>query len=462
MASSLEEKLNLKYNRMAIKSLFYMISSVTIKQKFFQIAEIVHLRIFGHEMGEEMRKFIGNLSWSFFGGIIASILMLGVNVGMGRYFGPEEYGKYNFVLILSQFLLIFVYLGTDVSSVKFLSGEKELSGKKAFFSSSFYFVLIMISLSWIVYYSVHSRIEHYFNVDGQYVFLALIFGSILGVKGAVDGYLRAFSLFRFQAFLRVAEVTAIIVFLLLILKMIGIKEYQYYVYVIVGGAALFSLIALFRLRRNFGAFKWSSLKLMLAYGNVILIGTIFGTVFNSLDKIIVAKYLGVAQLGIYSAYFMTSTNLIAQMTQVFNNVFFPAISQVDDTAYVTKIDTLMKWFFIPGGVILSSVLYGTLLIFGKAYKPDIFLAVGFGFLAVLQILLTINSSIITALSKKLLRKYYFWLYGISFCHIAVYGIFIYLKSITIPTLLFLFFMNFSIMILIQKNLINSFIKAKNS
>ncbi|MFZ2187699.1 MAG: lipopolysaccharide biosynthesis protein [Candidatus Moraniibacteriota bacterium] len=432
-----------------------------IKTRLTNFTEMLHLRIFGHEMGEEMRKFLSHLSWSFFGGIIASILMLGVNIGMGRYFGPEEYGKYNFVLILSQFLLIFVYLGTDVSSIKFLSGEKESSEKKAFFSSSFYFVLFMILLLWIAYGFAYSKIEHYFNVDSQYVFLALIFGSVLGVKGIVDGYLRAYSLFRFQAILRVIEAITIIAFLFLILKMIGIKEYQYYVYAVAGGAVLFSLVTLFRLRENFGVFQWSSLKLMLSYGNVILIGTIFGTTFNSLDKIIVAKYLGVAQLGIYSAYFMTSTNLIAQMTQVFNNVFFPTISQVADTAYVAKINTLIKWFFVPGGIILSLVLYGVLLVFGKAYKPDMLLAVGFGFLSILQILLTINASMITALSKELLKKYYFWLYGVSFFHMAVYGIFIYFKSITIPILLLLFFVNFSIMILIQKNLIYSFIKAKN-
>lgn len=437
-----------------------MISSVIIKQKLFRIAEIIHLRIFGHEMGEEMRKFLGHLSWSFFGGIIASVLMLGVNVGMGRYFGPEEYGKYNFVLILSQFLLIFVYLGTDVSSVKFLSSEKEMSDRKSFFSSSYYFVFAMILLSWCVYYFVHQKIESYFHIDSQYLFLALILGSALGMKGVVDGYLRAFFLFRFQAFLRVIEATLVIIFLSLILKVFGIREYQYYVYVIAGGAVLFSLVTLFRLRENFGVFRWTSLKLMLSYGNVVLMGVILGAVFNSLDKIIVAKYLGVAQLGIYSAYFMTATNLIAQITQVFNNVFFPAISRADNIAYVAKINTLMKRFFVPGGIIISLVLYGILLIFGKAYKPDVFLAIGFGFLSILQIIFTINASIIMALSKKLLKRYYFWLYSVSFLHIAFYGIFIYFKFVTIPILLLLFFINFSVIIFIQKSLINTFIKAK--
>lgn len=438
-----------------------MSSSVNLRQKLFRISETVHFRIFGHEMGGEMRLFLGNLSWSFFGGIIASTLMMGVNIGIGRYFGPEEFGKYNFVLILSQFFLILVYFGTDVSSIKFLSGEKDLFRKKEFFSSSFYFVVTMILLLWIVYYSLHSKIESYFHIDSQYVFFALILGSILSIKGIADGYLRALSLFRFQALVRVFEVIAIISFLFLILRITGVREYQYYAYALSAGAALFSFVVLFRLRKNFVTFEWLSLKSMLSYGNVIFIGTIFGTAFNSLDKIIVAEYLGVAQLGIYSAYFMTSTNLIAQMTQVFNNVFFPTISRVDDTMYVAKINTLVQWLFVPGGIVLSLVLYGILLIFGDAYRPNIFLATGFGFLAVIQIILTVNASMITALSKELLKKYYFWLYSISLCHLVFYGVLIYFKSTTIPTLLLLFFVNYSILIFIQKSLINSHIKAKN-
>lgn len=430
-----------------------------LQEKALVLAGKTHLRIFGHEMGGEMQKFLGDLSWSFFGGVVASILMLGVNIGIGRYFGPEEYGKYNIVLILSQFFLIFVYFGTDISSIKFLSGEKDLSRKKIFFSSSFYFVVTMILLLWIVYYSLHFKIESYFHVDSRYVFFALILGSVFSIKGIADGYLRALSLFRFQALVRVFEVIAMIGFLFLILKITGTREYQYYVYVMAGGATLFSFVSLFQLRKNFGTFEWLSLKSMLLYGNVIFIGTIFGTIFNSLDKIIVAEYLGVTQLGIYSAYFMTSTNLIAQMTQVFNNVFFPAISRLDNTAYVAKMNILVKWLFVPGGIALSLVLYGILLLFGKAYKPDIFLATGFGFLAVIQIILTVNTSVITALSKELLKKYYFWLYGISLCHLALYGVLIYFKSTAIPILLLLFFVNYSVLIFIQKSLINSHIKA---
>lgn len=432
------------------------------QRKFINILESVHFRIFGHSISEQMMVFLKNLSWSLFGGIVASFLMLAVNIGVGRYFGPEEYGKYNLILSVSQILLVFIYLGTDVSSVRYISREEGLQRKRSFLSSSFYFVVGTILFSWVVYYLMHQLIESSFHVDGQYILFPLIFGTFLALKGMLDGYLRAFSLFRFQAYLRVVEACVVVVFLILTLVVIGVREYQYYIYAIVSGAAIFSIVTLYRLRWSLRPFDAKSLQLMLSYGHIVLLGTVLSVVFNSLDKLIIAKYLGVAQLGIYSAYFMTSTNLIAQMTQVFNNVFFPAISQVSDTAYVEKMNILVRRLFIPGGIILSGLLYGILLVFGRAYEPNIFLSISFGFLAILQIILTINASIITALSRALLKKYYFWLYVVSFCHIIFYGVLIYYGLISILALIFLFFANFLSVIFIQKWLIRRFIGSSGA
>ena len=170
------------------------------QRKFINILESVHFRIFGHSISEQMMVFLKNLSWSLFGGIVASFLMLAVNIGVGRYFGPEEYGKYNLILSVSQILLVFIYLGTDVSSVRYISREEGLQRKRSFLSSSFYFVVGTILFSWVVYYLMHQLIESSFHVDGQYILFPLIFGTFLALKGMLDGYLRAFSLFRFQAY----------------------------------------------------------------------------------------------------------------------------------------------------------------------------------------------------------------------------------------------------------------------
>jgi hypothetical protein len=52
------------------------------------------------------------------------------------------------------------------------------------------------------------------------------------------------------------------------------------------------------------------------------------------------------------------------------------------------------------------------------------------------------------------------LYGISCLHVVIYGVLISLKFVTITSLLFLFFLNFTTMIFIQKRLISAFIQTK--
>jgi O-antigen/teichoic acid export membrane protein len=85
------------------------------KKRFSEIAEMIHFRLFGHSIGDEMREFLHNLSWSFFGGIVAAAIMFATNVLAGRWLGPVEHGKYNLIVAISSFLVAFMILGLEVS-----------------------------------------------------------------------------------------------------------------------------------------------------------------------------------------------------------------------------------------------------------------------------------------------------------------------------------------------------------
>ena len=94
---------------------------ISIKQRLFQIAEIVHLRVFGHAMSDEMRKFLGNLSWSFFGGIIAAGLFFIFITLSGRWLGPDGFGKFSLALSSSYFFSLLILFGFDTASIRWLS-----------------------------------------------------------------------------------------------------------------------------------------------------------------------------------------------------------------------------------------------------------------------------------------------------------------------------------------------------
>ena len=101
------------------------------KIKLIRIAEILHLRIFGHEMGEEMRTFLGHLSWSFLGIFFSSAILFFGSVLIGRFLGPNEFGKYNLVLAISNVAIVFMFFGFDTTAVKFISSGSNEIEKKA-------------------------------------------------------------------------------------------------------------------------------------------------------------------------------------------------------------------------------------------------------------------------------------------------------------------------------------------
>lgn len=59
-----------------------MISSVKIK--LISLAGVIHLKIFGHEMGDEMEKFLGNLGWMGSGALVSGIFIFITNLAAGR------------------------------------------------------------------------------------------------------------------------------------------------------------------------------------------------------------------------------------------------------------------------------------------------------------------------------------------------------------------------------------------
>jgi len=68
-----------------------------IKKGIVSIAEVVHLKLFQHEMSDQMIIFLRHLSWSVAGGISASAIMMIFNIYAGRLMGPEEFGKFSLI-----------------------------------------------------------------------------------------------------------------------------------------------------------------------------------------------------------------------------------------------------------------------------------------------------------------------------------------------------------------------------
>jgi len=425
-----------------------------LRRGLIRAIEAVHFRLFRHPMGEQMRQFFGNLSWSFLGGGLASAVMLVVNILAGRLIGPEGFGRYNLVLTFSQLLMLPLIFSLDIAGVRSVAMSKNREEEASNISSALYFLAANSLFITLLFLLSYRFIALRFAVDTRLLFLIIAMTLTMSFRNVCDGFIRALGLYEYQFRGRIAEVVvAVSIFALLFFGVGRMNEFSYILALLAGGVTL-TLIFFGRLTPYLTTFSYKHLSAQLSYGKILLIGSILGTAFNSLDVVIIARYLSVFEVGIYGAYYAASTNLVAQLVQMFINVFFPSVAKAEDKrAIFQKVNQLSVLAFVPCVIILSGMVWLIISLFGSKYGVRLNYVLEFGTLGSLIILVTVYASLLTAISEKLYKKYLIWLNGLSLLHVGYYALMIYFRLTSIQTIVaFIILYNFAI-ILIQKGLI---------
>lgn len=365
---------------------------ISIKQRLFQIAEIVHLRVFGHAMSDEMRKFLGNLSWSFFGGIVAAGIMFSVNILAGRWLGPEEYGRYSLVIALASILWLFMSFGLDVSSMHFLSKKTQKKEKKYLMSSTILIVCFFSILSSVVLLYFLSSFSSVFHLEKTLLVVAVFYAVCFSLRTLLDCFLRGTGLFLFQSRIKIFE-ALIILFSFLILFFYKPGDYRIYILSIVFGNLIYIFMSLFNLREyiSFRGLSKNSLFEILPYGIYALLGAIAATITANLDKVLVAAYFDKKLVGVYAAYYTSSMLVFSQLTIIFLNVFFPFVSNQDNNpVYIfRKINKAALLLFLPSLFLVIFISKITMYFFGGQYPIYWGLTMLFAMLSVLTSYATI-------------------------------------------------------------------------
>ncbi len=295
-----------------------------IKQKLIFLAETAHRRIFKEEMSDTMREFLGNLSWSFFGGITAAGIMFVVQVLAGRILGVKGFGQYNSLLSFASALSFFFLLGNDVSSVRYLSDSKYKKDRFNILKTSFILVLIQSIIIGIVFFLFFNFIKVKFLLESKFLFFGIIFSLLLAFKALFDSYLRAFHLIKRQSIVRVIDALSVIIFFVIFYYYLHKSTYYFYAIAMWIGILFFILIGFFIIRPYFGKFNIKNLKLLLNYNKFLIIGSIGGMIM-SLERYFIGKYIGINELGLYSAYYTASFLILSNLGGIFMNVFWPSV-----------------------------------------------------------------------------------------------------------------------------------------
>lgn len=344
-----------------------------LKLKLITLTEVLHLRIFGHEMSDEMRKFLKNLSWSFFGGMIAALIMFVVSVVAARFLGPLGYGNYNYLLSLASSSVFFFLLGNNQSGIRYISDKEHSNRKRSLLGALFFLTIFQSLVFFVVIVLFNGEIVRKFNLSTNVVYLVFFWGLIFAFKELLDSFIRSLGLFKNQSWIKIGD--AFLVFITFISFFVIYKReliYIHYIWAMMVGA-LFSIVVYgFFIRNKFGKFSKVELSLIFNYNKFLIIGGISGFIMG-LEKVFIGKYVGIESLGIYSAYYASSHMIISNLGILFMNIFWPAIVENKDNIkpVIDKINKILfKYFPIWFLINVISVIF-FMLLYGKQYPMQL-------------------------------------------------------------------------------------------
>lgn len=345
------------------------------KERLFYWADILHQRFFGHSMSMEMRTFLGNLSWSFFGGGISSGTLFLSFIFLGWFLGPAGYGKFTLIYAGILFVTSLTVLGFDSGYIKFAAQFKSIRQQQ-------YLILKLASLSFFVYSLValiFSQTEY-----SNWIYIASTPAFIM--KAFADAFIRQKQNFSLQQKARFLECLTLIFFLAVFFEL-GKLNVEFAVIAYAVGALSFLLTVLchsISLQHEESEFisarvTWRVSKgMVLEYSLLLYINGLVGFFYSYGDKFILSHYVDNIVLGRYSIYYTVSVMLISQLTLLFINVFFPVLVEKGQSSTIAR--SLERLFFKFGLYLflpLVAWIYLIIGMLGNGYTQSIFLSVLF-------------------------------------------------------------------------------------
>lgn len=355
------------------------------KKKIMTIAEVMHLRVFGHEMSEEMRKFIGNLGWMTFGMSVSMALLFFVNLVAARLLGPSEYGKYTLIISVGQLFIIPMLLGFNTATIKYLA---ENPNKNNLASTAVYSVIFFTIVSAGILILLKDYLAPIIKIDNAMYLVAVFYGFVLAIKYIYEALLRGVHKFKVASILDVFNSFVIVTTFFGYLFFVRTYSFQSYMIAIIAGLIAYVAFSFFKTRGNTKGqnFEKSQFKKLFSYGGYATIGSVGGFIIGNANQFVLNNYLGFSVVGLFAVYSSASLLLTGQLTNIFVNVFFPSVSAIrDKKIIIQKIKKLFVVSFIP--LLLMNTLVVSLIVklYGSKFEFNPIYVFAFSLLGVVML-----------------------------------------------------------------------------
>ncbi|MEZ4179901.1 MAG: flippase [Candidatus Doudnabacteria bacterium] len=352
-----------------------------------------------------------NIFWLSISRVGSLILLFLAYTQLFRYLGPEDYGKFQFVLSYITLFGIVIDFGLQQYIIKKMSEDR--SQVKAYFQN---FLAVEILLASMIYLAMIA--VAWFNQYEASVFYAILIGGFgVCLHGLTYPFLAVISAYydlKKAALLNfIASVVNVVIIFIVILThqsfvvlliqqgiyaSLAIAVYSYFVRQYIGRPQILRGIT----RLNF---KLVKKMFIAALPFAVLVG--FSTVYNRIDVVLIKSILGYSQVGFYGAAYKIY-DLLAFFPAVVSHSLYPLFSSLMAENKLGEVKKLLERYMkfmlalaLPmatGGMLLSGQLIR--LVAGEEYAAAApVLSVLVWAPAILFVYIVVNSIVISQLTK---------------------------------------------------------------
>jgi len=410
--------------------------------------------ISGQQLNKNHIDFLGDLSWSTLTTFACSGTTFATGIIAARLLGPNNFGKIAIILSISQFIQFFLLFGTDNSSIHAIIGSKDQEENKKNLSAPIYFLFFVSAIGLAISLLILLLPSNILKIDREFVIGCYGLALALSFKLLFDGLMRGMGYFKQQFIGRLIE-AFFVPAIFLSLYFTNHHDYFSYILALILGALSCSIYFGYSLFPFFTKFDNKKLKEQISHGKIFFQGSISAALYVFLERLTIAKFMSFSNLGLFSVYLNSSSNLSNQLAQTIVNVFFPtAIKSQDKKGLISAVERLIAIAFFPLVLVFFVLIYAIIRLLGSAYHINLVDELLFVLLAVFQLINTIYTYLIAALSKQYYNKRNIIFTIANIANLIAFFFLIFFSLFTIKFVVLVCLCNVLVNIAFQKILIN--------
>lgn len=351
----------------------------TLSSTFWHSFSIVYERVLHEKLSSDAKGFLNNIFYVGGGVAISTVFSFLFNILSGRWLGPSLYGEYALVETVSMFLYIPMLMGFHASLVKYNAEKKNHDRQQSIISTTYLLVSAFTIFSVLIYLIFSSQISKTLSLSEGLYYYSILYAVLYVIYTITTETLKSLhDLKKYSLIKPVFSILLLISFLYFMsIDFISSKSMIFAMYIAYGATGL---ILLYSLRKYFILKlekKWVSQ--LTKYSFYAVMGGLSFVLYTNIDKLLINKYMDIADVGIYRAYNYAFISIIQVLIITFGTVFFPYASMSNNKKMLfSKINKVIPYFIVLGLPLAMISGFIVLSLYGNEYEFNMKLALLFG------------------------------------------------------------------------------------